>query len=340
MYKGVDISKLFFLICVVLIHTKVYSLLPPTEAYYLNKCILRLSVPYFLVVSGYLFIYTLRRSKNSLKEKTQKQILRLWKPFVVFSIINTLLQPGILLYTHDHFPWIKVLKHILFCPYGALWYVYATMLGLVLLYPFIKYKKLGYALILGTLLYGFALLCNNYYFVANHLHIENIINIYLKIFLTARNGLFIGFLFMGIGAILAEMDATKWLSGKMTVGLALISFIIYVLEIYYLRPHLSIDDGGYFISSPFVSACLVLLTLQISIPISDKLSLLFRNLSVGMFFLHRPICTILEIGTFLLFGTEHRNMAGWIFVLTMFMTCSVWFTVYKLKKEPFYSLLK
>ncbi len=343
MYKGVDVGKFFFSICVVSIHSVVCRMLPDQISYYFEKGLLRLAVPFFFVASGYLFMDTLRKQQLSLKEKLFKQIHRLIKPFIVFGLVNTFLNVGILLYSEAPHPWLTIIQHFFFYPYGALWYVLATIVGLFLLYPFIKYNKMELALGIGVGLYSFALLCNSYYFVANQLHISHTIDSYRAIFISARNGLFVGFLFIGLGIMLAQKNILKYLSFKTIVYTTGLMFVFYIGEIFCLFNCVSVDDGAYFILSPLISASLVLLTLKVKVPISDRASILCRNLSVGIFFLHGPIQLTLVIACFVLLKKRFVDLSGGpclLFILDLFICIVVCLSVYKFKKEPFYSLLR
>lgn len=60
---------------------------------------------------------------------------------------------------------MNIVRHILFYPTGALWYIQASIIGALLLGLVIKYLNKKISIILALVLYCFALLCNNYYFV-------------------------------------------------------------------------------------------------------------------------------------------------------------------------------
>ena len=48
---AIDITKLIFCFCVVLLHSEAYTLLP--HSYWVEEVLLRLAVPFFFVTSGY-----------------------------------------------------------------------------------------------------------------------------------------------------------------------------------------------------------------------------------------------------------------------------------------------
>ena len=98
-----------------------------------------------------------------------------------------------------------LIRTILFYPYGALWFVQACIIGVLLLYPFLKKDKLKLAITIGVFLYGFALVCNNYSFLIENTPLEKIITAYLDNFISARNGLFTGFVSIALGILCSQI---------------------------------------------------------------------------------------------------------------------------------------
>ena len=85
---------------------------------------------------------------------------RLLFPYIIFSTINILLASIEMALNGEHIFKIvlKIIRSVIFYPYGALWYVWASMIAVFLLYWFIKKDKIRLAIISGVLLYGMGLL--------------------------------------------------------------------------------------------------------------------------------------------------------------------------------------
>ena len=52
-YDAVDVAKLFFCICIVITHTKMVRYLPQGIRGIVNAVVVRASVPFFFVASGF-----------------------------------------------------------------------------------------------------------------------------------------------------------------------------------------------------------------------------------------------------------------------------------------------
>ena len=119
----------------------------------------------------------------------------------------------------------------------------------------------------GGVLNIFALLCNNYYFVADKIGISHIILKYLDVFLTERNGVFVGLFMISVGMIAykiyIEKDYSKTLISSVCIGL----FLAYVFEVILLKNCVEMGDGSLYIF--LVSRCREL-----------------RNYSIGIYFIH------------------------------------------------------
>lgn len=335
-YCGVDLFKFFFAICIVALHTESLGVLPDTVDYIITRVIFRLAVPYFFVASGFFLGLKLFNSKQEqYKEIIKGYCIRLLKPLIFFEIISLIYygamyimsQKGVLLT-------LSLLgQSIIFYPFGALWYVQACIVGALLLYPFLKRNKLTVAIIIGVILYSFALLANNYSFLIVDTPLESIVNTYLKYCVSARNGLFTGFVSLSLGMMCSKIH-TQVLKKPLKLNLVtLLLFVFYIAEVLIIRivNKAPLDDASLYITHLLFIPALFISTLQIKPPIKTKISVLLRNLSTGVYFLHRPI----------LYVVNFVCTIGWInfFVVSASAICICLF-IYKTHLKPFYSLLK
>ena len=345
-YKCVDVMKLIFCMCVIGIHTNVLKMLPDIPAYFILKGVLRLAVPYFFVASGFFLgkrIYATGDISNSIKT----YIVRLLKPYIVFETIS-LLQNAFLMFRAGKTVRSILrftVKSLLFYPQGSLWFIWASIIAACLIFPFLKRNWLNFAMTIGLLLYTFAIICNNYYFVICGTWMESIVKIYLQYFISPRNGIFTGFIFIVLGLQCERFYRYKlqFFNKRMWLYmLTIVMYFVYLCEIAFVWywSYDTVDDGSLYILHILFIPCLFFLTLYIPIHITAKSAVLCRNLSTGMYFLHRPIMWCLDRGVdvFPILSFLHNPLL--YFSLVAFFAGIVCVFAYKTKKEPIYSLLR
>lgn len=178
-YSSIDITKFFFCLCIIALHTHLLSFLPTFEKYLIVKNLFRLAVPFFFISSGY-FLASKWYKNGGGFYIILKYCKRLLLPLFVFSIVY-ILQYAIYSYFFNgksvlHIVLI-IVRDIIFYPMGALWFIQACIVGALLLYPFLKRDKLSLAIICGILLYGVGMLFNSYSFVLGEWGGRNCIDI-------------------------------------------------------------------------------------------------------------------------------------------------------------------
>lgn len=326
-YKTIDVMKLFFANCIVILHSYAYEVLPGILSFAFEKAVLRLAVPFFFVVSGFFLGKKIKR-KESVDTIIKVYVNRLLVPLLFWGGLNTLLEIHKLInesYSANEIV-RQILKHIIFYPYGAMWYVYASVIGIVLLRPFLKSDKLNIAMIIGTCLYLFALLCNNYYFVAESVGISSFIDNYMEIFVSARNGLFVGFFMLALGIKTADLEK---LGGYTSLIIAVISYLMYLIEIIVIHNYTSIDDGALYITHIIFIPSFVLFISKIKLGIvSTKFSKNCRNLSTGIYFQHRMWLAILSNFGFAIM--KNSIVLAFTAIVVSIVVCRL---VYKTKDE-------
>ena len=315
-YVGLDIFKLFFALCVVAIHTYAVEGLPESVSYWIKQAIFRLAVPFFFAVSGFLLGEKIHEQNKDLPTVIGKYIKRLLPLLLCVETANGLLE---LLLRHLSSETglgdliVLFVKHLIFYPYGAMWYVQACIIGLLMLYPFLKREKLNLALGIGALLYGWALLCNNYYFVAQASGFTRYVNSYMSAFLSARNGVFVGFFYMAIGIKTYEWHQKDFEAG-MLAGAGVVSLALYLTEIYLLRGHSFLENRELYITHILFTPMLVLCVLRMKTPIDGAVSAIMRKLSGWIYFSHRLIYVIGRILCFLMIGIEPTGIRVFVAV--------------------------
>ena len=287
-YYCIDILKLFFSVCVVALHTYLFLDTNPTLYWYSSHCIWRLAVPFFFVTSGYFFSQKLRNTNNQKKTllmsiKRLMILLIFWLmiglPFQIHSLLIQQLSIKKII--------IELLRSIIFYPWGALWYILALIIAYILIYMFIKKEKNVIPLIIGFLLYLFAIISNSYYFIIEGTSAQIIVDKYLEIFISSRNGLFIGFFYVAIGNYLY---VKKKSSTKKNVLMLIIGMIGLILETTFIYNRHYIEDHSLFFSLLIIVPAIFELSKKIHIKADSKK---IRNLSIGVYVIHRPIINCL-----------------------------------------------
>lgn len=337
---SIDMSKLFFSICIVGLHSGICESLPYEMGFWLEKAIFRLAVPAFFTMSGLFLGRKLNDNSCAPKDVIKHYCTRLVYPLIVFEVINIIFEIINSLFAGESIIFIifKIARSIIAYPYGALWYVQACIVGALLLYPFIKHNKFKIAILLFGCLFLFALICNSYYFLIKGSGFEGIIYWYMRIFISARNGIFVGAFFIGLGIVISHMSFSiekrqKW---KVFIGF-IVSYILYLNEIYLLKGKSVADDGSLYLLQTIMIPMLIINIYCCNMDISYKHSEAIRNYSVGIYFLHRPLLACIQL---------YQNISGnhveaWSkLLITLIIAYAICRSVYQTKKEPFFTLLK
>lgn len=294
--KGiVDILKLFFSVCVVAIHTNVYDFLPSKTGYILKRAVGRLAVPFFFLISAFFLKQKINKTGDA-KKAIKDYCVRLLYPYIIFETISVIInvfieiKQGYLLKDVA----TSILKHLIFYPFGGLWFVWASIIAAIILYFFIKHKKLNYAILLGLLFYVFMLLFNNYHFVAVKLKFDWLYKSLCDIIICPRNALTVALPYMSIGMKCYDLKDNVC-SLKRKIFFLFVLYLLYLLEIYaiYLFGYAIEDEGYYILQLP-----ITILLVQISTYIEVGDNIIYkkmREISTGVFFIHSPLNTILSV---------------------------------------------
>lgn len=266
-----------------------------------------------MLYQGIFFAESFRKNPGGIALK--KYTLRLLFPLAIFELFNCVVKLVEFTVTGKELDYsiYIIAKSIIGYPLGALWFMKACIIGAIILYPFMKKQKAFIGVLIGLLLYSFALLCNNYYFIIQNTCLDSIIHQYISIFDTARNGLFVGFPLLGLGVLLH--DVHKKDGGLFT----LLSLCMLIAEILLTQGELFLDDGSLYVSQLVFIPCLVNLLLNLQCRIPEKTFMICRNLSTGIYLLHRPMMSITFIGFTVVF---HTLPSSWM-LFAMAITSSV-----------------
>lgn len=278
--NGIDLIKFLCSIMVFMVHIPFFTSLNSVPAKFLDfglrHCICRIAVPFYFVCSGY-FLFR----KMPLYDPDAEIIKNYC--FRILRLIAT---------------WL-----ILLIMGGAyhLWYLSATVVAIVMLSLCLHWRvKYRHICILACLLYMIGLLGDSYYGLIAPLRkikaFNALIQAYAFVFETTRNGVFMGFIYIFMGASLAHAK-TMLKPLPSAIGLAG-SVICLLAEAYLLKSHDM--TNGYNMYVFLLPVVYFLFSLAYSLPLKDHAVYThLRKTGVLVFFLHlfvnRGVALVLSV---------------------------------------------
>ena len=322
-YELLDIFKFIFCIMIIGIHTDLLNYFSSNTNWYVMHLLFRLAVPFFFITSGFLYGSKILKKDADISPITKKYLIRLIIPLIFWLIMGFI--PEVIKRDYNVILTIKeIYKNILFYPYGALWYMYALVVSIPILSLFYKKGKFVLPIVLGFFLYIFALLGNSYYFVTFKIPLlKKIMDFYVDHFLCTRNGIFVGILFVSLGVYISKIINSKRINMKLVIISFILLYLVLIFEVTFIRNRVYLDDNSLFISLPFLVSLLVIIFLKYS---RNKEHKVLRNLSTGMYFMHRVVLEYL-----LIYFTFSNNLK--VFLITLVITFIITFALQSLNNK-------
>lgn len=237
-YQSIDLMKYLAALMVIGVHTKLFMPFSDTLNFAFANVLARIAVPFFLITSAYF----LKRGTDHKKNYLRTYLLTLLKGYLLWS---TLYLPIGLNWISDHYdlpfylyPIALVVGLFYVGTYYHLWYIPALIIAVLTVNWVLK--KTNYPTLFGLafLLYSLGSL-ETYYGVIKHPTLLAIIDHYMATFITTRNGLFYGVIFVAIGFFLWDyQDKLKEL--PYTKGLIL-SIALITVEACYIFDKTRLD---------------------------------------------------------------------------------------------------
>lgn len=310
-FEYIDIAKFLFSICIIALHTLVLDSFNSDINWYITHCVFRLAVPFFFVTSGFFYGRKILNNGNNIDKVTNNYIRKLFYPFIFWLLVG-IIPEFINTFKGNFFiTFILLVRKVFFYPWGALWYILSLMVAVFILSKFYKRGKFILPIIIGSCLYIFALISNSYYFVIDDINIFKIIvDLYNEIFISSRNGIFVGLLFVSVGVFLAKVYQEKQLfSFHKNILFFLICYFVLIFEVTFIRNRAYIEDNSLFVVMPVLIFFLVSILLQTS---NNKSYTKLRSYSILFYLIHRPV-----IGYLGLFFNIKSNILLFIIVITI-----------------------
>lgn len=230
----VGLCKFIMAILVVAIHVEPFT---GDMAFYYNNCLARIADPMFFTLSAY-FLFDKLLASNWDKTVFIKQIKRLFKYYGVWLVIYA---PVILSRTWARtegwldFMW-QVLKQIFLSgPYGALWFLPALILGLILTYVIGKRTSPLFSLVISFPFFLLSVVQMEYYsLVKDIVWLTAINDFFVGIFGWLGNGINFGWFFCSMGLYIASNKEKSRVFHIDTV-LCILAFVLLIAECTVIR---------------------------------------------------------------------------------------------------------
>lgn len=268
-YNAIDVTKFICSILVVAIHVSPLGFGDNMGLanYVIQQYIARIAVPFFFIASGF-FLYKKSAYENFDINITKNYALKLLRLYIIWSIIYLPLYiKKFLLSEKDVFHGtLRYLRDFIFTgSWTPLWYLSATFFVIILISFLLKKRiSLKYIIICAAIIYVLGLLGQTWFGIITPLRtytpqLWSILKLSQKVIVNTRYGLFMGFLFIGMGMIFAFKDF------NITKKNALIGFIISfsllfveVIFVKYFKLIYSHDGYIFLVPSAFFLFCFVL----------------------------------------------------------------------------------
>ena len=289
-YKAIDVMKVICAVLVVCVHTGPLLSINEEMNFFLVQVLARCAVPFFFLSSAF-FLFKKIDFSLSLKAKQNIDVLKKYLTHIakiygfwtlvylpiqlVIWFVNGFTFHSILLYVRDFF---------FRGSYYHLWFLPAMIFAVFFVYFLLTKMKSEDVWKVSIVLYGIGMLINVYGdFLVEIPLLGVLVSLYLKIFATARNGLFFGCVYVMMGYTLAKKEFVQ--EAKSLTFKAMISFILLVCEVYLIKKLGYMNDLTcmYIMLLPFVYT---LFEILMSFTSQTKGNVLVRNSSTLLYVIH------------------------------------------------------
>lgn len=331
-YDAIDLCKLFCALLVAMIHANATG---DTFSYFFVGAFSQQAVPFFFIVSGFFFSNKLIACKNDTEAKsiTLTYIKKNFLLYMAWQLVWAwyTLKDYLTIYSGDR-P-IKIvlilLRRLFFAGNGVYWYVLVCAEAAVIIYILhkFKFKKLMYALVFLGISLSIIYNCfGDTEFIAFQL----IHKAFYFVFSWSNNVIMMGFPYMAIGYAFASGDfhIKRKTSAVLLVLSNVLNPLLYIVLVHY---HV-VDAGSYCLL--YILQAVSLFALAFNSTVSVKNSVVFRELSNSIYFLHTTFIYWL-MDPFMKFMPNPFLRAG----LSVILSLVVYFIVKKLKIKPIKYLL-
>lgn len=274
--KSIDIAKLLAAIMIIALHTS------PLEDFtrigdkaLIGLC--RIGVPLFFTMSAYLFFL----KEGDYGSRLKKYCLRILKFWIVYSILGIIiLKPQL---------GLNIIRTFLFDGFGVVWFFHGLIVAMSLFVLLLVINGDGdlkwYVYAIPIILYICSLAMNTYFSVlpvGGQVFLETY---YYPVFVTARNGLFSGTIYMLIGYLAAKKEKKQSLK-SVVIRLWICTGIFFTELFISWNVTDKIHGRELFLSMPILIICLMEFIIVMNNNcerVPEKMCFYFRKLSFALY---------------------------------------------------------
>lgn len=200
-YAALDIFRLIAAFLIIGIHTSPLLSINETADFIFTHIIARVAVPFFLMVTGYFLYLSIEKGNELYIKSTIKKLMGIYV-FAIFLYLPLNIYGNY--FKQKYLFWQIVKDLVLDGTFYHLWYLPATIIGILLLVSLLRKFPVPHVLIITLGLYIVGLGGDSYYgivtkFSAAHTIYKNL----FKIMGYTRNGLFFAPVYLTLGALIA-----------------------------------------------------------------------------------------------------------------------------------------
>lgn len=301
-FSGIDIARLICSLLVVCIHTSPFGTNPAYRLpnFFLQSYIARIAVPYFFAVSGF-FLFRKTTPEEFSMAPVWAFLRSMLRIYCLWSLLFLPLKMRRTLAASTHglvYITISCIRDFIFVGFDHLWYLNALIVGVLIVALLLKCRRKPWQIVtLGFLLYLVGLLARNWIDWIRPTQailpaVWRMLSLSKKVFVTTRNGIFEGVLFVSIGMLFAYQDF------HFSIRHGLLGLLVSMALLLGETAHATRWGSGkvydmYLFSLP-VCFFLFYLTANVSLP-SRSIYRRFRSFSALLFYLHPFVIILLEI---------------------------------------------
>lgn len=315
-FVGFDVLKLIFSLFIIAIHVNLLNADSSNVNFFAVKCLFRLAVPSFFAISGFLYEKKVHDLNDFDRKKvTIKYIKSLLIPFIFWLIVDMPFKYMEMRKVLTVSSTIKeMIKWLFFYQWGGLWYISALIVAVVLIYFLRKKVNIYKIFIVSIPLYIFALISNNYYFIIKDSFLEKVILKYRDIFISERNGIFEGLIFVSLGMVIYRYYCSGKIKYKRCLTMSIVVYLIFIVEVFFIKDKISLPDGSLYIAFVVLIPSIVAFFTKFS---TTKKTLVIRHFSTGFYFLHYSIIRIIDL---ILSKLNYTITSLWYFILVVLIS--------------------
>lgn len=299
-YPSIDKARWFLAYLILIIHFRPLAGFDPTVDFASAQVVARIAVPFYFMASGFFMDYSNR-------DKVKAWLINILKLTLIWSLIY--LPFRLPAYFSGQANIVMDILHL--GVHVHLWYLPASIFAVLLLGFLIKHIKINFILLIGFILYVIGLFGDAYYGFSPLFGIEGLVDGYLAIFETSRNGLFFGFFFVSLGYSF-KLQALK-INPKLKLVGFIFSFGLMFVEM------LSLENAGipieYNMYLSIIPTVYFLFSLCLDNPSTEKPKS-YKDLGSFIYFSHFLVL-YLSIGLLMLFKLEwilYNNLFRFFYV--------------------------